>query len=176
VSLARTLRDELGPIGPDRDRDTPVAAGPVGGGDIAQGRDELGVVVGVGGVVARVACRAHAGCAVEGIDLDPRVVGDRRKPGGPGNGSRFGEGVGGELVERLFENEVWRDVVKRDQLNVSQQGRDLFGLVPVARREDGFQPARAFSWCSRSSRMPFSAMSIRVSSSARANTPFSAVP
>ena len=44
--------------------------------------EQLGVVVGVGGVLAGVAPRPDAGAAAEGVDLEAGVVGERRQAGG----------------------------------------------------------------------------------------------
>ena len=44
--------------------------------------EQLGVVVGVGGVLAGVAPRPDARPAVERVDLEPGVVGERRQAGG----------------------------------------------------------------------------------------------
>ena len=175
-TLAGAFRYELEAVGPDRGGDTSVSTGPGGLGKVGQLGDELRVIVRVGCVIPRISSRADAGSPVESIHLDAGVIRDGRKPGCCGNDARLGQRILGERVEWLLEDEIGCDVVQRDQVDIGEEGGNLLGLVSVARGEDRFQSARAFSWCSRSSRMPFSAMSIRVSSSSRAKTPFSAVP
>ena len=79
-------RGDLATVGEPGERDGGEAGGAVTGIDVAQQLEQLRHVAGVGGVVAGEARRTHAGCAAERVDLEPRVVGDRREPGGVAEG------------------------------------------------------------------------------------------
>lgn len=144
-ALTRPFGYQLDPIGKDRDRNASIATRAVGVRNAAQRLDELCVVHLVGRIRPRVARGEDSRCPIECVDLDPRVVRDGGHAGLVDDRARFRQCVVGEGVERLGELETGRNLVDRDEFNVGKQDRYLLGLVFVARCEDSFQSASAFS-------------------------------
>src|SRR6185295_15860950 len=94
---------------------------------------QLGEVLAVGGVLARVAGGAHAGAAAQRLGLDPRIVGDRGAVGGLGRSAGLDQRV---LLERVAGLGRELDLVaERLELHDRQQTLELAELVGVAGRE-----------------------------------------
>ena len=166
-------------------------------GQLAQ---ELGVVLGVGGVRAGVSARVDAGPALELGDLDPGIVGERRQAGRARGKAGLDPGI--RLERQAVLDRLARDpeVVEGDEL----QGRDVEQLAelpelvrragrdddPARRRSGGDGSARAAgrgpaqrrtfesasAWASNSFPSPTWARSSRASTRARSNGAPSAVP
>ena len=97
---------------------------------------QLGDVVGVGGVLAGVAGRVDPGRAAQGVHLQPGVVGHRRRPGRRHQGARLQAGVADQRVGVLHH--VGDPLGARQQLHGEggrQHGHDLLDLVRVGRRQ-----------------------------------------
>ena len=149
--------------------------------------EELRVVVVVGGVRAGVAPGPDAGAAVERVDLEAGIVGDRRQAGLSGAETGLDPGVRLERLAGLVRVVADPEVVEADELSPVEL-EQLAQLGQLVRRVRGDeQPRRAGSghrltvarisvWAANSFSSPDVARSIRPSIAARSNGLPSAVP
>ena len=172
--------DDLASVGPAHQRDRAEPRGRCSSGTrLERLEQQLGDVVGVGGVLARVAGRVHARRAAEGVDLEAGVVGDARA-------SRCGRTIAVALSRALPSSvsAVLDDVGHcrrtRQQLDAERPriaaiSATLSGLAVarttvttrgLSRRRTGGGGSESISSCSaKISLMPFSASPSRTSSS-----------
>src|SRR2546430_13062859 len=96
-----------------------------------QRAQELGVVVCIGGSLARVTPRSNARCAMERLDLEARVVRQRGHAREPRVGSGLQAGVRLEGTAGLGDLLLDSEVVQRDELdrNVLEQLTQFAQLV-----------------------------------------------
>src|SRR5918996_3221587 len=160
--------------------DTPVAGGAFPRVDVLERGDQLRVVVGVTGIIARVAGREDSGRAAERVHFEAGVVGYRYFAGRFGDRARLRQRVRREGLERFVQFQFRRDLVKRHQFHSDEQTLHLLHLVLVAGGEDRFQSASGapsvVSCSPVSSPIPLVARSSNWSSSPRSKVPCSAVP
>jgi hypothetical protein len=175
------------PIGQHERHDADVARSALTRRQSGQRRQQLGVVVEIGGVLAGVAPGSDAGPAAQGVDLDPRVVGDRGQPCQAGVEAGLEPGIGLErcaVLDRIAGNAQRIEV---DQLSAvrSEQLGQLDQLVPGARRDDDpgpvglaqrRTPASASAWAANSRSRPVPARSSSEVKPARSKGLPSAVP
>jgi hypothetical protein len=102
-------------IGQGEREDAHVASAPPRHGHVRELAQQLCVVLVVGGVRARVASRADARQAAERLDLDARVVGERRQAGRPGGEPRLDPGVRLERQAVLNRLPGDAELVERDE-------------------------------------------------------------
>ncbi|OEI69225.1 Uncharacterized protein Cus16_1063 [Curtobacterium sp. ER1/6] len=141
-----------------------------------QQRDVVGVHPG-----PRVAGGVDAGRALEGVDRDARVVGERRQPGVRHGRARLDQRVrrvGVAVLDRL--RPVVADELDPLAERLAEDPAELDDLALVVRRQDDGAPGHASPsasrWMAASDRLPASPRSSSVSSSARSNGACSAVP
>jgi hypothetical protein len=101
-------------------------------------RQQLRVVLGIGGVRAGKAAGPDPGPAIEGVDLDPRVVGQGRQAGRASREAGLDPGVRLERLAVLDRLALDAEVVERDELDLRQREElaQLAQLVARARRDD----------------------------------------
>ena len=125
-------------------------------GEARQGGQELGVVVLVRGILARVAARSNAGKPAQRIDLQPRVVGQRREARAAGIEARLERRVRRERGPGLVRLVGDPGLVQGDQLRVRRpdQVAQLAQLVTGPGRDEqaragGGDAARGSTRCCR---------------------------
>jgi len=177
-----------GMLGQDKNQDAHVAGAPGGRRQAGQGVQQLGVVLEVGRVLARIAPGPDAGGAVERVDLDPRVVGDRREAGQASVEAGLQAGIGlerGAVLDRVAgqPQRVEADElgsVRLEQLGqlgqlVARAGRDD-NPGPLGREPQRRTPASASACAPKRRSRPVPARSSRLVRAARSNGLPSAVP
>ena len=117
-----------------------------------EGGEELQVVLGIRGGLAGESPGADAGLAAEGLDLEARVVGEGREPGGPGREPGLDPGVGLERQAVLDRVALDAELLERDEVQIvdaleGQQLAELAQLVGRPRRDD--EPAPGPSECAQ---------------------------
>ena len=161
-------------------------------GQATEGGEQLLVVLGVGRGLAGEPPGPDAGPAVEGIDLEARIVCQGGQPGRPGRESRLDPGVRLECQAVLDRIAEYADLVERDEVEVveslaGEELPELAQLVGRARRDDEPAAARrgwdqrrtvasAAACASNSRARPDWARSRSASTRARSNGLPSAVP
>ena len=155
-----------------------------GAGNPRSAVEQLRVVVGIGGLSPAYRRVRTPGPAVEGIDLQPRIIGQRRQARSARPGPGLDRGVRlerGPVLDRVVGD---ADVVEGDEVGVRQveQLDELAQLVcraggdeqpPAAHR---LTVARTAAWASNRLASPASARSSRPTAAARSNGLPSAVP
>ncbi len=183
--------DVFGSVREHRGHGTDETRSAVRFGNVEQLSQQQFVVVRVGGLRAGPAGGAYAGHAVQRIDLETGVVGERREARRGDTGTGLEQRIAGEGALGLGRDRVGRHVGQSEHLDVrSGFGHDppqLVQLLAVVCGEyDGpwqalgqAQPAsaaRAARWWSASSAQPASPRASIVSSRPRSNGSPSAVP
>ena len=107
-------------------------------------RQELRVVVVVRGVLAGVASRPDAGRPAQGVDLDARIVGQRRQTAGPQPEARLDRGVRLERRAVLDRIALDPELVERDELGMVER-QQLAQLAQLVDRARGDEQARSAS-------------------------------
>ena len=122
-------------VGRGEGEDATEAGGAVG--DALHGGDELLEVVGVGGAFAGVARGTDAGGAVEVVDFEAGVVGERPEPGDEGKGAGFEDGVAFKGVGGFLDFGEIGEVVGGENFN-AEHGANFGEFVGVTGGEEEF--------------------------------------
>src|SRR5690606_11766399 len=154
----------------------------VGVGDAVEfAQQTVDVAVGVA-VSAAVACRIQAGCAIERVHAQPRIVRQRRQAGGAAGVARLEDRVLDEAQAGLFGVLDAELVLGADlETAAGEQRPEFLQLACVARGEHErpwrrVHRARASRWCWSKVAIPPSARPSSASSSSRRKAWPSAVP